>query len=44
MPWMRPNVYFSTDFLRGAYTNNVGNPRRPNYDDIRIGFWYALSK
>jgi len=39
--WLPPNVYFATDFLRGVYTNNEGNPRRPNYDDIRVGFWYA---
>ena len=44
MPWMRPGVYFSTDFLRGVYTNNAGNPRRPNYDDVRVGFWYAFAK
>ncbi|MBV9085216.1 MAG: tetratricopeptide repeat protein, partial [Acidobacteriaceae bacterium] len=29
LPWMRPGVYFSADFLRGVYTNNQGNPRRP---------------
>ncbi len=44
LPWMRPGVYFSTDLLRGVYTNNLGNPRRPNYDDVRVGFWYAFSK
>jgi hypothetical protein len=44
VPWMRPNVYFSADLLRGVYTNNQGNPRRPNYDDVRIGFWYAITK
>lgn len=44
MSWMRPNVYFSTDFVRGVYTNNLGNPRRPNYDDIRVGFWYAFTR
>jgi len=44
MPWMRPGVYFSTDLVRGVYTNNEGNPRRPNYDDIRVGFSYAFAK
>ncbi len=44
MPWMRPGVYVSADFLRGVYTNNLGNPRRPNYDDIRVGLWYAFTK
>lgn len=43
-PWMPPNVYFATDFLRGVYTNNQFNPRPPNYNDIRVGLWYAISK
>lgn len=42
--WMPRNVYFSTDLLRGVYTNNLYNPQRPNYDDIRVGFWYAVTK
>jgi tetratricopeptide (TPR) repeat protein len=42
--WMPRNVYFSTDFMRGIYTNNRYNPRRPNYDDIRVAFWYAVTK
>jgi hypothetical protein len=42
--WMPRNVYFATDFLRGIYTNNLYNPRRPNYNDIRVSFWYALTK
>ncbi|MFL6465194.1 MAG: tetratricopeptide repeat protein, partial [Bryobacteraceae bacterium] len=44
MPFMPPNVYFSADLLRGVYTNNQYNPRRPNYNDIRIGFWYAITR
>lgn len=44
MPWMGPGVYFSTDLLHGVYTNNKGNPRRPNYNDVRVGFWYAFSQ
>ena len=44
MHWMPRNVYFSTDFLRGAFTNNLFNPRRPNYEDIRVSFWYAMTK
>ena len=44
MPFMPPNVYFSADLLRGVYTNNEYNPRRPNYNDIRIGFWYAITR
>ncbi len=49
--WMPRNVYFATDFLRGFYTNGLykytmdgSHQRRPNYDDIRISFWYAVTK
>jgi hypothetical protein len=41
---MPPNVYFSSDFLRGVYTNNLYNPRRPNYNDLRVSLWYARTK
>jgi hypothetical protein len=44
LSWMPPNVYFATDFLRGIYTTNLYNPRRPNYNDVRVGFWYAITK
>jgi tetratricopeptide (TPR) repeat protein len=44
LPWMPPNVYLSSDFLRGVYTNNLYNPRRPNYNDVRVGVWYAMTK
>ena len=30
-------------FVRGAYTVNESNPRRPNFYDFRLGLWYALS-
>ncbi|MCL5744843.1 MAG: hypothetical protein M1541_13115, partial [Acidobacteria bacterium] len=40
---MPPSLVFSVDFLRGAYTLNQGNPRRPNFYDLRAGFWYAIS-
>lgn len=38
----RPLV-FSANFLHGAYLTNQGNPRRPNFNDLRIGFWYAFT-
>ena len=38
------SVLFSVNFLRGAYTINLDNPRRPNYFDLRIGLWYAFSR
>jgi len=34
----------SVGFLRGVYTMNENNPRRPNFYDLRIGLWYALSR
>ena len=39
-----PNVHFTLQALRGVYTMNAGNPRRPNYFDIRAGFWYAITR
>ena len=44
LPFMPPSVYFATDLLRGVYTNNIGNPRRPNYNDVRVSMWYAFTK
>ena len=37
-------MLFSVDLLRGVYTVNEGNPRRPNYFDLRAGFWYAITR
>lgn len=39
-----PNVHFTVQVVRGVYTRNLGNPRRPNYFDVRAGFWYAISR
>jgi tetratricopeptide (TPR) repeat protein len=40
----RPDLpVISVSFLRGVYTVNENNPRRPNFYDVRIGLWYALS-
>ncbi len=41
---MPPALVFSVDLLRGAYTLNRGNPRGPNFWDLRAGFWYAASR
>jgi Flp pilus assembly protein TadD len=38
------SLLFSVNFLRGAYTVNLDNPRRPNYFDLRVGVWYAFSR
>ena len=37
------SLYFTVNLLRGAYTRNQDNPRRPNYIDFRAGFGYAFS-
>lgn len=37
------SLLFSVNFVRGAYLVNDGNPRRPNYFDLRAGLWYAFS-
>jgi tetratricopeptide (TPR) repeat protein len=39
--WLPANLYFSADFLRGVYLENEYNPKRPNYYDARLSFWYA---
>jgi hypothetical protein len=39
-----PRALFSINFLRGAYTVNLDNPRRPNYFDLRVGLWYAFTR
>ena len=37
------SMVFSVNFLRGVYTINQDNPRRPNFFDLRAGFWYAFT-
>src|SRR3954462_5856942 len=39
-----PVSYFTVNFMRGAYLVNRDNPRRPNFTDLRAGFWYAFSR
>jgi len=34
----------SISFLRGAYLMNDGNPRRPNYNELRVSVWYAIAR
>jgi Flp pilus assembly protein TadD len=38
------SLLFSVNFLRGAYTINQDNPRRPNFFDLQVGIWYAFSR
>lgn len=41
---LRPPLLFSVSLLRGEYLVNQGNPRGPNFTDVRVGIWYAFSK
>jgi hypothetical protein len=36
-------MLYSINFMRGVYTVNEYNPRRPNFFDLRVGFWYAFT-
>ena len=38
------SLLLSLSTLRGAYTVNRGNPRKPNYYDLRVGVWYAAAR
>ena len=40
---MPKSMLFSVNLMRGFYTVNQGNPRRPNFWDVRAGFWYAFT-
>ncbi|MGA3017982.1 MAG: tetratricopeptide repeat protein [Bryobacteraceae bacterium] len=37
------SMWISFSFLRGAYLTNTANPRRPNFNDFRLGLWYAYT-
>jgi Tfp pilus assembly protein PilF len=37
-------LQFTVNFLRGAYLVNQSNPYRPNFNDVRIGVWYAFTR
>jgi len=38
------SLSFSVNWMRGVYTRNVGNPRGPNFWDLRMGVWYAFTR
>jgi Tfp pilus assembly protein PilF len=38
------SLLFSVNFMRGVYFVNEGNPRRPNFFDLRAGLWYAFTR
>ncbi len=41
-PGLPKSMLFSVNATRGIHTVNEGNPRRPNFTDVRAGFWYAF--
>lgn len=42
--WLPESMYFTFNLLRGAYLIDAGNPRRPNFNDLRAGLWYAFTR
>lgn len=42
-PWMPPSLMFSVNVMHGAYTIPQDGVRKPNFNDIRAGFWYAFT-
>lgn len=44
LPGMPEALTFSVNLLRGVYTLNRDNPRRPNFFDLRAGFWCAITR
>ncbi len=38
------SVWVDLSGLHGVYLVNEGNPRGPNYNDVRVGIWYAFTK
>jgi hypothetical protein len=42
-PFMPASMLVTADAVRGIYTVNDGNPRRPNFNDFRVGVWYSVS-
>ena len=43
-PGTPPAMNLTIMAVRGIYLVNEGNPRRPNFNDIRAGLWYAFTK
>lgn len=42
VPTVAPPMDVSVDFVRGVHLSNQGNPKRPNYWDLRVGVWYSF--
>jgi len=41
---MPASMWITLAAVRGVYLINTGNPRRPNYNDFRLGVWYAFTR
>jgi Tfp pilus assembly protein PilF len=37
------SLLFTVNLLHGVYLINEGNPRRPNYNEVRLSIWYAYT-
>jgi len=37
-------MWINLSAVRGVYLRNEGNPGRPNFNDFRVGVWYAFTK
>jgi hypothetical protein len=44
LPNMPKSMSVTLNAIRGAYLVNQGNPRGPNFNDFRVGVWYAFTK
>ncbi len=43
VPSFPRHMLLSVDAVRGSYLINEGNPRRPVFNDVRAGLWYAFT-
>ncbi len=37
------SLLFTVNLMHGVYLINEGNPRRPNYNEVRLSIWYAYT-
>lgn len=43
-PGLPASVWLNLSAVRRVYLVNEGNPGRPNFNDVRLGVWYAFTK
>lgn len=43
-PGVPKSFWITAGAVRGVYLINQGNPRGPNFNDLRVGLWYAFTK